>query len=156
MRVWKDDEDECVATLKGHRGSVWCIYADATKVVSGSADCMIRLWDRRYWQCVRVLRNHSKTVRCVTANNFNIMSAGGDGKIIMWEIKVSSYSISGARAGQLVRRALLLGARGWTTHRMSDRPRARTRCARSRCTSASWAWLSSPPADPACPPPPPV
>eukprot|EP00941_MAST-03F_sp_MAST-3F-sp1_P004969 g4969.t1 len=89
VRVWYADEEECHATLVGHRASVWSIFADSMKIVTGSADCDVRIWSRRNFACLKVCRAHRKTVTYVAATQKAMMSASQDGKLIEWSIGYS-------------------------------------------------------------------
>lgn len=56
---------QCLRTLAGHTGGVWCSQmADAT-VLSGSTDRTLRVWDAASGACVHVLYGHTSTVRCM-------------------------------------------------------------------------------------------
>ncbi|VDP66220.1 unnamed protein product [Schistosoma mattheei] len=56
-----------IRKFNGHSGAVYCIDCDAYRIVSGSADATIRVWNIRTnakWS-VQTLRGHSDAVRCV-------------------------------------------------------------------------------------------
>ena len=46
---------QAVRTLTGHTGTVRCLQFDQHKVVSGSNDCTIRVWDIHTGDCVGTL-----------------------------------------------------------------------------------------------------
>ena len=52
LRLWDADTGECAATLEGHAGMVTSVAfsPDRTRVVSGSSDKSLRLWDLRAWE----------------------------------------------------------------------------------------------------------
>ena len=41
--------------LEGHRDSVYCVQFDEHKIVTGSRDCTVRVWDSRTYECKYVL-----------------------------------------------------------------------------------------------------
>ncbi|CAF4955797.1 unnamed protein product, partial [Rotaria socialis] len=45
IRVWLPDQERCVHTLEGHTNRVYSLVFDGKHIVSGSLDCMIRVWD---------------------------------------------------------------------------------------------------------------
>ncbi|CAH8496116.1 unnamed protein product [Heterobilharzia americana] len=56
-----------IRRFNGHSGAVYCVDCDAYRIVSGSADATIRVWNIRTnakWS-VQTLRGHSDAVRCV-------------------------------------------------------------------------------------------
>ncbi|KAH8862060.1 F-box/WD repeat-containing protein 7 [Schistosoma japonicum] len=56
-----------IRRFNGHNGAVYCVDCDAYRIVSGSADATIRVWNIRTnakWS-VQTLRGHSDAVRCV-------------------------------------------------------------------------------------------
>ncbi|CAH8480556.1 unnamed protein product [Schistosoma turkestanicum] len=56
-----------IRKFNGHSGAVYCVDCDAYRIVSGSADATIRVWNIRTnakWS-VQTLRGHSDAVRCV-------------------------------------------------------------------------------------------
>jgi len=47
LKIWKIESGECLATFKGHTDNVWAIAItpDGKKVVSGSTDRTVRVWE---------------------------------------------------------------------------------------------------------------
>ncbi|MCJ1351479.1 MAG: hypothetical protein MMC33_001463 [Icmadophila ericetorum] len=41
--------------LEGHKDSVYCVQFDEHKIITGSRDCTVRIWDAHTYECVRVL-----------------------------------------------------------------------------------------------------
>lgn len=56
---------QCLRTLTGHTGGVWCSQMAAVTVVSGSTDRTLRVWDAESGECVHTLYGHTSTVRCM-------------------------------------------------------------------------------------------
>lgn len=45
FQVWNAESGTCVHTLYGHTSTVRCMHLHSTKVVSGSRDATLRMWD---------------------------------------------------------------------------------------------------------------
>ena len=45
----------CKVTMIGHRDTVRCLQVDDDKVISGSYDMMLKIWDLRTGQCRKTL-----------------------------------------------------------------------------------------------------
>jgi len=104
LRVWDADRGECVAVLKGHFRWVTCVCvvevggggdgggggAKVQRVVSGSADNTLRVWDADRRECVAVLEGHSDWVRCVCVVEVGAGGDGGDGGAkVQWVVSGS-------------------------------------------------------------------
>lgn len=83
-----------VANFAGHRDGIYALAADPhslTRIVSGSADGDLRIWDLRLHKCARVLPSaHSAFIRslvfCPSHNGQNVkfLSASDDHMIKLW------------------------------------------------------------------------
>lgn len=65
VRVWDYTRDQCVCTLKGHKGSVRGLTWNseiASILASGSWDYTIRIWDTRDGACLRCIYDHGADV----------------------------------------------------------------------------------------------
>jgi F-box/WD-40 domain protein 7 len=65
-----------IRTFEGHTHAVTCVQMDDTRIVSGSHDKTIKVWDVRTnspWS-VMTLVGHSGTVRCI-----QLLGGGGEG-----------------------------------------------------------------------------
>jgi len=51
---WKDNHAAAIY-LEGHKDSVYCVQFDEDKILTGSRDRTIRIWDARTYECVKVL-----------------------------------------------------------------------------------------------------
>jgi len=113
LRVWDKDRGECVAVLEGHSSVVTCVCvvevgrggygggggggAKVQRVVSGSADHTLRMWDADRGECVAVLEGHSNVVTCVCVVE---VGGGGDGGVGGGGAKVQRV-VSGSRDNTL-------------------------------------------------------
>jgi len=80
----EERERACVMTLRGHTGTVWSIAANSTVIVSGSADCSIRLWRANDGRMLRRVRGHSGTVRCIGLGQHAFATGGADHEVRVW------------------------------------------------------------------------
>lgn len=87
-------EHKCVRTLIGHRGPVICIQYDVkesngtleSRLVSGSADFSIRLWDLVSGECLKVFDGHTDSVTCLQFDSYKIVSGSLDSSVKFWNI----------------------------------------------------------------------
>ncbi|XP_065562942.1 F-box/WD repeat-containing protein 7-like isoform X2 [Artemia franciscana] len=83
-----------VRTFEGHTQAITCIQFDGSRIVSGSHDKTIRVWDMRTnspWSVI-TLCGHSGTVRCLHLLDNRLISGSTDRTIKMDEKKVVSGS----------------------------------------------------------------
>ncbi|EFQ97966.1 beta-TrCP [Nannizzia gypsea CBS 118893] len=58
---WKSGKAAAIY-LHGHQDSVYCVQFDENKIITGSRDRTIRVWDARYpWPCLKVIGAHQAT-----------------------------------------------------------------------------------------------
>ena len=79
-----------VATLKGHRGSVFCLALNSDAIVSGSFDRSICVWDRQSNSLVSRLNSdgtrHTDMIYGVAINIFSqVVSCSHDSSIAVWQ-----------------------------------------------------------------------
>ena len=76
-------------TLVGHRESVMAVsvFPDGTKVVSGSSDRTIKIWDAHTGAELRTLSWHSNSVRAVAvfADGQRVVSGSDDNTVKIWD-----------------------------------------------------------------------
>ncbi|KAI8640990.1 WD40-repeat-containing domain protein [Parasitella parasitica] len=80
------------ATLTGHQGNVKClefIGQEGKKIVSGSSDNTLRVWDTESAKCLDVLEGHRSRIWDLTTTHAGdfVASASGDSSIKIWNIK---------------------------------------------------------------------
>ncbi|CAO3623051.1 unnamed protein product [Cunninghamella blakesleeana] len=73
--------------LLGHEDSVYCIQFDDRKIVSGSRDRTIRIWDIESFQCIRTLTGHEGSVLCLQYNEKYLVSGSSDFTVIVWSMQ---------------------------------------------------------------------
>jgi WD40 repeat protein len=73
--------------LEGHKDSVYCLQFDSTKIISGSRDRTIRIWDMKTLKCIKSLSGHSGSVLCLRYDSEYIYSGSSDCTIKIWDLK---------------------------------------------------------------------
>ncbi|SAM01415.1 hypothetical protein [Absidia glauca] len=72
--------------LTGHRDSVYCLQFDDTKIITGSRDHTIKIWDMSSYQCVQTLHGHRASVLCLQFNDKIMVSGSSDMTLIIWDM----------------------------------------------------------------------
>ena len=62
-------------------GPVWSVTIAGDKIVSGSKDRTLRIWDSNSGECTKELKGHAATVSCVTIAGDKIVSGSWDGTL---------------------------------------------------------------------------
>ena len=93
IRIWDAIlSGQCLRTLKGHLDGVWCIatITNGPKLVSGSKDDYLKVWDMNTGECLHTLEGHSSWVSCVTTSGNDIIISGSNDKNIkVWRLESS-------------------------------------------------------------------
>jgi WD40 repeat protein len=64
-----------------------CLQFDQNKIVSGSVDKTVRIWDMRTSSPAIILKGHSSCVYDLHFDDFKIVSASKDRGLITWDFK---------------------------------------------------------------------
>lgn len=79
----------CTSTLSGHSEAVLVVSfsPDGTKLISGSGDCTIRVWDLNTETAVKVLKEHTAWVQALawSPDGKRFASGSRDSRIIVWD-----------------------------------------------------------------------
>ncbi|XP_028398029.1 uncharacterized protein LOC114521707 [Dendronephthya gigantea] len=80
-------------TFEGHNQGIACVQFDDTRIVSGSSDKTIKLWDisNTPSELMLTLEGHSGTVRCLDLNGNRLVSGSTDRTIKVWDLSFASY-----------------------------------------------------------------
>ena len=74
--------------MKGHSDYVFSVaYSpDGKRIISGSRDQTIKIWDTNTGECLKTLGEHSNSVNSVvfSPNGTKIVSGSADGTIKIW------------------------------------------------------------------------
>ncbi|KAK7320022.1 hypothetical protein RJT34_04751 [Clitoria ternatea] len=90
VKIWDPSlrGSELRATLKGHTRTVRAISSDRAKVVSGSDDQSVLVWDKQTTQLLEELKGHDGPVSCVrTLSGERVLTASYDGTVKMWDVR---------------------------------------------------------------------
>ncbi|XP_071507403.1 uncharacterized protein [Diadema antillarum] len=74
-----------VRRLQGHGDGVCCVMFDTRRLVTGSMDRSIRVWDIRSGKSVRKLCGHRGGVRCLQFDETHIISGSWDMSVKVWD-----------------------------------------------------------------------
>ena len=79
----------CLKTLEGHLSVVYSVaYSpDGTKIISGSYDQTIKIWDANTGECLKTLEGHIEPVQSVaySPDGTKIISGSVDKTIKIWD-----------------------------------------------------------------------
>jgi len=81
-----------VRTFEGHSGGISCVQFDGTRIVSGSHDSSIKVWNVKTnspWS-VMTLVGHSGEVRCLHLEGNRLVSGSTDLSIKVWDLSMHS------------------------------------------------------------------
>ncbi|KAF9173030.1 hypothetical protein BGX21_002106 [Mortierella sp. AD011] len=73
--------------LPGHTEGIYCIQFDDNKIISGSRDNTIKIWDLATGLCLRTYAGHTASVLCLQYDEDRIVSGSSDTTIIVWELE---------------------------------------------------------------------
>ncbi|XP_010549132.1 PREDICTED: DENN domain and WD repeat-containing protein SCD1 [Tarenaya hassleriana] len=93
VKIWDPSlrGSELRATLKGHSGTVRAISSDRVKVVSGSDDQSVIVWDKQTTQLLEELKGHDAQVSCVRMlSGERVLTAAHDGTVKMWDVRTDT------------------------------------------------------------------
>lgn len=81
-----------IKSLIGHKDGVKCVvfYNENTRLISGSQDKTIKIWNLIEGECVKTLEGHKSGVTClklVNDENEWLASGSNDGCINLWDLK---------------------------------------------------------------------
>lgn len=71
----------CLRTFFGHVEGIWALAADHLRLVSGSEDRMMKVWDPRTARCERTFTGHRGPITCVGLSESRVGSGGEDGEV---------------------------------------------------------------------------
>lgn len=73
----------CLRTFFGHVEGIWALAADHLRLISGSEDRMMKVWDPRTGKCERTFTGHRGPVTCVWLSDSRVASGGEDCEVRM-------------------------------------------------------------------------
>lgn len=84
--VWNTSTWERRGRLSGHSDAVSCLLSCNARVISGSYDRSIKVWNPASWQCERILL-HSRAVTCLLQTEDKMLSGSYDKTIKVWNTR---------------------------------------------------------------------
>ena len=89
LTVWDAATGTCLATLRGHTGSVRCcaFSPDGRRIVSGSEDRTLKVWDAATWEALTTLVGHKGAVTtcAFSPDGQRMASTSEDGTLRLWD-----------------------------------------------------------------------
>ena len=83
--IWWSNYDPHT-TLTGHSSTVLSVPVTGDRIVSGSVDHTIKVWDLNSGRLIRTLRGHSSSVYSVVVAGNRIVSGSQNGRIKVWDL----------------------------------------------------------------------
>jgi WD40 repeat protein len=71
-------------TLEGHKDALCSLVVHGDKLLSGSGDCMIKVWSTDTWTCEHTLEGHNSHVSSLVMHGDKLISASSDDTIKVW------------------------------------------------------------------------
>ena len=84
---WNMISDRIVFIAVGHKGTITCVVADNSIMISGSTDKSLILWDSNSGKMLFRAVGHSRGISSVFGCSAYLASGDLDGEIIFWETK---------------------------------------------------------------------
>jgi len=81
--LWNLHSGECVRTFEGHDDQVITIRAVGQKLISGSADTLIKIWSLETGDCIKTIYAHTARVRCIQIISDERFVSSSDDKTIV-------------------------------------------------------------------------
>lgn len=105
VKIWDPSlrGSELRATLKGHTRPVRAISSDRGKVVSGSDDQSVIVWDKQTSQLLEELKGHDAQVNNVRMlAGERVLTASHDGSVKMWDVRTDTCVATVGRCSSAV------------------------------------------------------
>eukprot|EP01018_Ginkgo_biloba_P036033 Gb_36258 [translate_table: standard] len=93
LKIWDPSlrGSELRATLNGHTRAIRAITSDKSRVVSGSDDQCVLVWDKQTSRLLEELKGHDAQVNCVQMlSGERVLTASHDGSVKMWDVRTDA------------------------------------------------------------------
>ncbi|KAG7507871.1 CMT1A duplicated region transcript 1 protein [Solea senegalensis] len=91
IRCWNLKTDLCEIVLYGHTGTVNCLDVHADRLVSGSKDCTVKVWNLETGKHLQGLNfKHPNSIQCVKINTTKVFSSCARGLVKIWNLEKAS------------------------------------------------------------------
>ena len=64
-QIWSAVSKRLLRTITGHTGGVWAMQYAGNRLVTGSTDRRLHVYDIRTGECIHQLAGHESTIRCL-------------------------------------------------------------------------------------------
>ncbi|OAY75391.1 DENN domain and WD repeat-containing protein SCD1 [Ananas comosus] len=105
VKVWDPSMrgSELRATLRGHTRPIRAINSDRSKIVSGSDDHSVIVWDKQTFRLLEELKGHDAPVSCVRMlSGERVLTASHDGTVKMWDVRTDTCVATVGRCSSAV------------------------------------------------------
>ena len=72
--------------FQGHSEAIYCLQFDADKIMTGSRDDTVKIWDMKTKACIQSLRGHDASVLCLQYDSEFLVTGSSDSTIIVWSL----------------------------------------------------------------------
>eukprot|EP00126_Sphaerothecum_destruens_P000078 Sdes_comp10094_c0_seq1m1696 len=90
VRFFRLPSGDCFKTMVAHTSAVSCLQFDSVKLVTGSWDTLVKIWDLSSKICKKILRGHKSKVCSVRFSGKKLVSGDAEGKVKVWDILAGS------------------------------------------------------------------
>lgn len=105
VKVWNPSQrgSELQATLKGHTGAVRAIASDRVRIVTGSDDQRVLVWDKATGKQLAELKAHNDKISCVRMLwDPCVLTASHDGTAKMWDVRADTCVATVGRSASAI------------------------------------------------------
>lgn len=72
--------------FEGHYHQIYAVAFDGERVVSGSLDSTVRVWDAGSGECLAILQGHTSLVGQLQLSGDRLITGGSDGRVIVFDL----------------------------------------------------------------------
>jgi WD40 repeat protein len=83
--LWSNVQVPCLQTLQGHTSVIASLVVDGDRIISGSYDNTIKIWDKTTGNCVQTLQGHTRVIESLVVDGDRIISGSYDKTIKIWD-----------------------------------------------------------------------
>jgi WD40 repeat protein len=89
IKIWdlSTEPPTCIATLEGHTDSVTSLVSSDGRLISGSDDKTIKIWDLKKFTCTATLKWHAFSVSSLAIFNGKLIAGSSACMIKIWDLK---------------------------------------------------------------------
>ena len=72
--------------FQGHTDAIYCLQFDEEKIISGSRDNTIKVWDMKSKKILHSLTGHDGSILCLQYSHTHLISGSSDKSMIIWSL----------------------------------------------------------------------